>query len=264
MSADTRNSLTRLAIVVLVGGVMFGVVGAARAQEQTRSDRQPRTAKQVRGVRPTERITLQALETPVVQLAMTFTRPVGLEVQGASTSSSRRSEGFVARPLNADRTEWGIFASEDGASAQIFDVIVFRDRVLIIAENDETTTGLLVSLDREAELVDAVAMDVDDVVASIVDYAMDLREVLEPTTESVAEFLDSLVVYANVTLAPAAGKLLPLLIESANPMSTDFSEGTVSVSSAAGCCTGAGGCEVYSGGCPVGTTPTTCPCQGSE
>lgn len=264
MFNGARNSLARLAIAVLVGGAMFGVVGATHGQEETRSDRQPRTAKRVRGVLRPERIALQAQEAPVVQLTMTFVQPVRLTVQGESTPFPHTSEDFAARPLDAGQTEWGIYAIRDGRRARVFDVIVFRDHLLVITEDDDMTTGLLVSFDREAELVDVVAMDDDDLVVSIVDYDEDLRDVLEPTTESVAEFLDSLAAYADVVLAPTAGELLPLLIESANPVSTDLSEGTVSVSSYAACCAGAGGCAVYPNGCPAGTTPTTCPCQGSE
>ncbi len=263
MFTDARNPLTRLAIAVLVGGAMFGVVGAAHAQEQTRSDRQPRAAKQLRGARPTEGIARQVRETPVVQLAMTFVQPVGLTVQGESTSLPHQSGDFVTRPLNADRTEWGIFTIEDGASAQVFDVIVFRDHVLVIAENDEMTTGLLVSFDREAELVDVVAMNDDDAVASIVDYDEDLRDVLEPTTESVAEFLDSLASYADVSLAPVAEQLLPALVNLATSVPPIGSVNGGECSDEPLCCAGLFGCFNDVCQCPPGTSSVTCPCWGS-
>ncbi len=264
MFAKPAKSPIRLAIAVIVGAATLVAVPDARAQKQIRSDRQPRTAKQLREARPTERSALHAQEAPVVQLAMTFVQPVGLTVQGESTSLPHQSGDFVARPLNADRTEWGIFAIKNGASARVFDVIVFRDHVLVIAENDETTTGLLISFDREAELVDVVAMNDDDAVASIVDYDEDLRDVLEPTAESVAEFLDGLATYADVSLAPAAKQLLPSLVDFARKGQAIVLVADDPVPKAAGCCAGAAGCAVYSDGCPVGTTPTACPCQGSE
>lgn len=267
MFSKERNSLTRLAVAVLVGSALLGTASVAHAQQLTRSGRQLRDTKSARGVLSMERSALRAHNTPVAQLAMTFTEPVGLGVRSASTASSGKSAGFVAKPLDADGTEWGIYGIRNGASSQAFDVIVFRRHVLVVAENAGITTGFLVFFDRETELVDAVATYDDDVVASIVDYDVDLREVLDPTTESAAEFREALATYAGVALTPTAGDLLPALVGFATEEPP-----TVSVEgdpdppdpSTWYCCRSTAGCTSILGGCPGGTTYTSCPCAGSE